>query len=91
MHLARCGRSTRESAPPRLEVAGCGAAHENGAGAGGHGLGKGAVDDAGGNDVVGEVSDGGAGEGVGCCVGCLGVRKLVGGCGKGGDVGDLRY
>lgn len=53
-------------AAPLLEVAGGGAAHEDGAGAGGDGLWEGGVDDARGDHVVGEGGDGGAGEGVGC-------------------------
>jgi len=66
VHLARPCRGPCEFAPPLLEISICGAAHDHVSGPGGDGLGEGAVDDAGGDDVVGEVSDGGAGEGVGC-------------------------
>lgn len=77
VHLARRCRGTRKLAPPLLKIAICRAAHEHGAGAGGDGLREGAVDDAGGDDVVGEVGDGGAGEGLGCQVWGLGVGGSV--------------
>ena len=89
MNLARRCRGTRELAAPLLDISICGAAHDHVAGAGGDGLREGAVDDAGGDDVVGEVRDGGAGEGVGCQVWGLGVGGLVRGWG-GGKVGHLR-
>jgi len=72
-------RGACELAPPLLEIAVCGAAHDHAAGAGGDGLRESAVDDAGGDDVAGEGGDRGAGEGVGCCVGFLWGRRKVSG------------
>jgi len=77
VHLARRCRGARKLAPPLLEISIYGAAHDHGTGPGGDGLGEGTVDDAGRNDVIGEVGDGGAGEGVGRQVGGLGVGGLM--------------